>query len=310
MSYVKNTWNNGDVITKTKLDNMENGIELSANNLGRYQAEFGFDESVLSNTEVANNVLTLVAGQTTGTATKTISPSNIQNWGNLKWEQNIPANSSVMIDMLDASNNVLKAGVTSVADLSDIDISLHPSLKTRFTLSRDNVGIDSPSVSVPSWTWESKQKVDGWVKLDEIELNVSVSGLNIDFPENYETIKIVAKDIKTGESSGTLSMRFNDDSSSAYSWYYNAGNQNARATSSSSIDVLFFALDFSFAYFEIQISRNNNTSHKQVLMHGSTTGTGGGSYRNSDKITEINLIAGGSASINQGTIFEIWGLLE
>lgn len=26
MAYTKNTWNNGDTITKTKLDNIENGI--------------------------------------------------------------------------------------------------------------------------------------------------------------------------------------------------------------------------------------------------------------------------------------------
>lgn len=26
MAYTKNTWSNGDVITKTKLDNIENGI--------------------------------------------------------------------------------------------------------------------------------------------------------------------------------------------------------------------------------------------------------------------------------------------
>lgn len=30
MAYTKNTWNNGDTITKTKLDNIENGIYNNA----------------------------------------------------------------------------------------------------------------------------------------------------------------------------------------------------------------------------------------------------------------------------------------
>ena len=60
MSYVKNIWNTGDVITKPKLDNMENGIEFSANkvnNLDRYQAEFGFDGAALNGCFLSNQNL-------------------------------------------------------------------------------------------------------------------------------------------------------------------------------------------------------------------------------------------------------------
>ena len=35
MSYTKNTWNTGDVVTAAKLNNMENGIEANAEELGK-----------------------------------------------------------------------------------------------------------------------------------------------------------------------------------------------------------------------------------------------------------------------------------
>lgn len=121
---------------------------------GRYQAEFGWDGANYSNTELSSGDLVLSTGQTSGTVTKTITPSDLKKWGNLKWTQTTPENTSVVCDVLDASNNVLKAGVTSVADLTDINISQYPSIKTRWTLTRDSVEDESPTVSNPSWTWE------------------------------------------------------------------------------------------------------------------------------------------------------------
>ena len=114
----------------------------------------------LWSTKTINNVADLRykinadIANTIGTVTKTITPSDLKTWGNLKWTQNTPVNTSVVCDVLDALDNVLKAGVTSITDIPDIDITTHPSLKIRWTLTRNSVEDETPTVSDQSVTWE------------------------------------------------------------------------------------------------------------------------------------------------------------
>lgn len=49
MAYSKQTWNNGDVITKAKLDHIENGI-------------FSVDQSVPNSASISNGILTFKHG--------------------------------------------------------------------------------------------------------------------------------------------------------------------------------------------------------------------------------------------------------
>jgi len=90
----------------------------------------------------------------TGTITKTISPSLLKKWGNAKWTQTVPTNTTVVCDILSSANVVLKSNITSIADISDLSISTYTSLKIKWTLTRVAITDTSPTVSVPSITWE------------------------------------------------------------------------------------------------------------------------------------------------------------
>ncbi len=101
----------------------------------------------------------------TGTATKTVTPSDIKKWGNLKWTQNVPVNTSVVCDVLKSDGTtILKSNVASIVDLSDIDIAANPSLKVRWTLSRNSISDVSPTVNNPSVTWEGQKSTYGEVR--------------------------------------------------------------------------------------------------------------------------------------------------
>lgn len=89
-----------------------------------------------------------------GTAVKVIAPLDPKKWGNAKWTEAEPANTSVVCDVLSSSNVVLKSNITSLQDLSDIDVTTYPSLKLRFTLTRNAVTDTSPTVKDLSTTWE------------------------------------------------------------------------------------------------------------------------------------------------------------
>ena len=60
---------------------------------------------------------------------------------------------------IDAVATLLKSNVTSIADLSDIDPTVYPSIQERWTLSRNSVSDASPTVSEPSVTWEGGSEV-------------------------------------------------------------------------------------------------------------------------------------------------------
>lgn len=127
---------------------------ISTPDNGRYQSESGFDGTETYNATVLDGSKSVSLTSINGTVTKTITPSDLKKWGNLKWTQNTPVNTNVVCDVLDALDNVLKAGVTSITDIPDIDITTHPSLKTRWTLTRNSVEDETPTVSDPSVTWE------------------------------------------------------------------------------------------------------------------------------------------------------------
>ena len=150
----------------------------------------------------------------TGTVTKTYTPSDLKKWGNAKWTQNTPANTSVVCDVLDASSNVLKSAVTSIADLSDIDITTYPSLKLRWTLSRNSVSDESPTASMPSVTWEGQDltydsahtfNANGYQKLSNGLImqwgGFSATG-TVTFPVTFPT---AVQSIVIGSKSSTLS---------------------------------------------------------------------------------------------------------
>lgn len=132
-----------------------------------------------------NSVLFLIAGNTdtvyqynianpasttSGTITKTYTPSDLQKWGNAKWTETKPANTSMTCEVLDNSNNVLKSNVISITDLSDINISTYPTIKIKWTLTRNSVSDQTPVLSSSSVTWEGSRELTSSVTYDPISL--------------------------------------------------------------------------------------------------------------------------------------------
>ena len=94
---------------------------------------------------------------TTGTVIKSFSPSDIDVYGNLKYTQVLNTNNTIVCDVLKADGiTVLKPNVSSMVDLSTVDKIANPTIKVRWTLSRIAITDASPTVSIPSVTWEGK----------------------------------------------------------------------------------------------------------------------------------------------------------
>lgn len=72
---------------------------------------------------------------------------------------------------------ILKSNITSIADLSDIDITQYPSLALRWTLSRNSVEDSSPTVSDVSVTWEGNGKKSAYGEFQNLNM-ISISPNN------------------------------------------------------------------------------------------------------------------------------------
>ncbi len=163
--------------------------------------------------------ITYTTYNTSGTITKTIAPADLKAWGNLKWTQTKPANTDVVCDILDTSDNVLLSDVSSVSDLSSIDISSYASIKTRWTLSRLAGGDTSPQVSNPSWTWEGAE-IDlssPWL----VDIDVFLTAIS---HTNWNTITMASTALvysATKDSSGAQNAEINFDIvTSAGTWTF------------------------------------------------------------------------------------------
>lgn len=123
-----------------------------------------------------------------GVSTDEISINKACKWGNLKWIEEIPIETSVEINLLDADDNILKESISSITDLSDIDAAEHPTLLIQYKLARSSLDIKSPGISLVSWTWEGSLNsteiiYSGMAKGEDLVLN------NLDF-KRYELVKI------------------------------------------------------------------------------------------------------------------------
>ncbi|MCO1599815.1 hypothetical protein [Desulfosporosinus nitroreducens] len=161
--------------------------------------------------------VTALTKYTSGTIAKTINPLYLKKYGNLKFTKTTPVNTSVVCDVLDSSDNVLKADVTSITDLSDIDPITYPSLKTRWTLSRNSITDESPTVSDPSWTWEGSLYDGAWEKIAEQTLTSATAQVDFsNIPSGYKNFKIFYNTRSSLSTNRKILLRFNDDTSTNY----------------------------------------------------------------------------------------------
>lgn len=83
-----------------------------------------------------------------------ITPSGADQWGTLTFSATLPASTSLTVDVLDATNSVVLADVSSGTDLAaaGVDLTTYPSLKLRANLSAVSPP-QSPSLHEWSLTW-------------------------------------------------------------------------------------------------------------------------------------------------------------
>lgn len=119
---------------------------------------------------------------TTGTATKTYAPTDIDKWGNVKVTvANINANNSATVTVKSSADVQLKSPVTLVngdnyIDISSINSSTYPSLKVVITLNRNSVSDASPTINV-SVTWEGNGKKSAYGEFQNLNM-ISISPNN------------------------------------------------------------------------------------------------------------------------------------
>lgn len=96
--------------------------------------------------------------KTTGTVTKTVTPLDLKKWGNIKWVQTTSAVGSTVTCNVYKSDGttLLLSNITSMSDLSNIDVIANPTISIKWTLTRVNAIDTSPTISNISATWEGK----------------------------------------------------------------------------------------------------------------------------------------------------------
>lgn len=202
--------------------------------------------------------------------------------------------------------SVWKTDIKSLDDLSDIDISQHPSLKLRWTLSRNSASDSSPMVSNPSITWEGAQSGGFYEKIADITLTdvmsmVDFEGLNL---EDYKYLKLMI----VGTIQGDLNLRFNNDSSNSYE-ANNASSYNFLHLGSLTYDTNGSA---SVAKIEIDIEHLMYDKYKSVNaiknQYGATpTQLFAGRWKKmSNFIDSISCIA--NPNFHIGANFMLWGV--
>jgi hypothetical protein len=319
----------GTDINKAYLQPIEEALSTTPVDYGRYQANFNFDGTILNNLTQTDNYIAITTGQTTGTVTKTYTPSDLKKWGNAKWEQTKPTNTNIVCDVLSLADATLKSNVTSIADLSDIDISNYPSLKLRWTLTRTATSDTSPTVSNPSVTWEGKNKFsngDGaWEKIADVTLTSDTA--QVDFAnlglENYRYIKVKISAISNTTTARTLRLKINDDTGTNYQNNFldffgttvqgTASAVNTYGTLGSAS--LPRTSDFDFATIEIDIDNTRQTYSKNITYRilydmSATTENYIGSIFWKNATSLINKLSFFSSAdyIKTGSIFTLMGV--
>ncbi|AWI04070.1 phage tail protein [Clostridium drakei] len=297
---VSNSATNSYSISFAATDTFVNGFSQYSNN--------GF----VSNGELGKDLtfrLGVYHKATTGTAIKTVTPSDLKKWGNIKWTQTTPTNTSVRCDVWNsAGTTVLKSNVTSIADLSDIDITANPSIKIKWILNRNSVSDTSPTVSNASVTWEGKgYSGDGaWEKIGNVILATSIQQIDFTLISNdYNYLKIIYS--AKGISNSYINIQFNDDSSSLYNY-----GEDTLTTGSSAI-TLNYGASYNYGMTFGEIFMNNiQTERKSILGRYNYSNVNqrkyfSGAWGNTlNKINKISLSTG-SGKFAIGSTFTLWG---
>jgi len=263
--------------------------DINIPNYGRYQSDYGFENATLSNLTLTSGVLAITAGQTTGTATKIVTPTDIDKWGNLKVTcADDDSSNLATVTIKDIAHNVLIAAVTLINGINFIDLSTivtgtYPTLEVVYTLVRDSTGDATPLLSSTSVVWEGD--FVGWRDIVEVDITPEAAQLDIIIPSGYKALELSFLDILVGTGSASFfRLRFNSDSGNNYNnsiGFMNVGGGSTSTTVSVSGD------------FRIQNIASQIKTCLGFVVHGSTGSIEedrGGIWKNSsDEINTISL---------------------
>lgn len=100
---------------------------------------------------VAQGLLVLDGLSLSGSAvSRSIEPTTeIESWGTVAFEREVPAGTSLVIDVIDEQGNVILGDIESGTSLAGLDSAIYPSLKLQATFATNDAG-NSPSLD--EWT--------------------------------------------------------------------------------------------------------------------------------------------------------------
>ncbi|MBV7275458.1 hypothetical protein JMF89_05530 [Clostridiaceae bacterium UIB06] len=201
----------------------------------------------------------------------------------------------------------LKSNVTSIADLSDIDITQYQSLNVKWTLTRVNTTDTSPTVGNPSVTWEGKLGDDGGLIkiMKDITIPSDTSQLDINVPTGYTYYKVLIENLRTDQTSaGQLYVRFNNDTGANYN-----GGANQIQSSASAVALSTDAVGSSFLLDVVNILSSNPKI--VYLTGGKPSLTAISNYteywgNTSANISTISLLMS-TGKLKAGATIKVWG---
>lgn len=160
----------GDISNSYYIDNTNVDVQTNANLIYTTDAWNTITDSN-SNGDLTYK-LNYSVNATSGTATKTVAPSDIKKWGNVKFNLNIPTDTNVAclatyINETTSSatqRNIPCINGDNLIDLSSVSAISFPKIQLTWTLSRNSISDPSPTVSNASVTWEGQKSTFGEVK--------------------------------------------------------------------------------------------------------------------------------------------------
>lgn len=267
-----------------------------------------------------------------GTITETITPADLDTWGNYKITcANDTANNAATVTIKSTADATLIGATTlangaNVIDCSALSVSTYPALKVITTLTRDTMATTSLSLSNASLSWEGRSPGKGlWEVISDTIMPADASSIVFsNLSAAYRAFRIEFIAVSTTASGATyLNMTFNA-TSSGYDYRYSENVGGATWTGAGSTNQAAIKLGSNTLSDQ---SWGDNLTSGEILIENTTTNqrkharfnymadnavgsglfsTGMGICYTKDLISTITLAASAN-NIKAGSRFIVWG---
>jgi hypothetical protein len=274
--------------------------------------------------------VTYTTKQTSGTTTKTITPTDLDTWGNLKVTcANDDGNNSATVTIKDVSDNILIAATTlangtNTVDLSTISVATYPSLKVVYTLARNAITNASIEISQHSVTFEGLS-IKGWELIYNYTVPTDIASVSFLKLSSYRYIKVIFSVMASSTTARDLKVTFNNDATASYNKQHISGSSTTvagvQSTGQNNISLTgaLTSSDFgaTFGCGEMNI-QNKLSTHKKAVTFEYITAvssaqdvksyTGGGNWVNTLALIDTVTFTASGDSIESGSTFIVMGV--